>query len=118
MPLKNTRSMMNKTIKISFFTFLSIFRHSKNASWESHPASNSTILSIKRSGLETQKMKIIIKLGFQLAGGICHKNGIFHVFSRFFKLSNPDRYLELLRPRQVAPAHFFPYNEPYQFLDP
>ena len=39
MPLKNQRSMMEKTVKIGFSRFLSIFRHSKNASSTSHPTS-------------------------------------------------------------------------------
>ena len=81
MPLKNTGPMMKKNWKSSFFTFLVVFRHLKNASWTSRPGSRNRFLSVTLPTWKIQKTPNDEKLCFSIC---TWERSPKHVFIKFF----------------------------------
>ena len=81
MPLKNQRSMMKKTVKISFFTFFVPFRYLKNASWTSRPGSKNRLLSVTLRTWKIQNTTNNTKTIFSTYTG---ERSQKHVFFKFF----------------------------------
>ena len=77
-----------KNVKSVVSCFLSIFIHSKNASGEYHPRSNSAILSIKLRKIENTKIKNYGNYDFSTYDGdLSQKRVLFMLFLVFFSLS-------------------------------
>ena len=115
-PLKNQRSMMKKTVKFRFFMFfinfpslekcfLNMSSHELNRDFQHHS-----------TGLEIWKNRKSRKNCFSnFRRTAVAKTMFFQVFFMFFFHFPTLSSLELLGPRMVTPAHYFPSKETLVF---